>query len=316
MTARENIGKPKFSFVIPTYNRARLLAETLACVFEQTYKNHETIIVDDGSTDETVSVAKSFGDRVNVFSRDHGGCAAARNYGVSQASGDYIFFLDSDDLLFPWTLKHYANAIEREGWPTIVAGELIVFRHRHELDDIVDEPCVSLAYENFFTGSIQSDFFFGTGVCAVLKSEFQKVGGFIERDIAATDSDLQFRLGVAPGFVKIDKPFALGYRDHDENILKSYKKVFGGAQLLIVSEKSNRYPGGEAYRRHREKHIGVRARAMSLKLVRNEFPLKGMQIYFATFPMNFRNLKWKYLLALPVLAVAQWISGSIRGRDK
>lgn len=292
----------KFSFVIPTYNRAELLTATLESVFRQTCNNFEVIIVDDGSTDDSIQVARSFGDSVKVFQRDHAGCAAARNYGVRQASGDYLFFLDSDDLLFPWSLKVYSDSIKEFDFPSIVAGELLRFDDPGELNSQTKSEVVCRSYEHYFEGSLDTKFFLGTGVCAISREEFLKSGGFIERDIAGTDSDLLFRMGTSPGFVKIDSPIVLGYRMHDQNILKNLDKLFGGANFLIDSEKQGKYPGGNPLRRHRETHIGIRTRAISLKLVQNHLPKQALQIYWSTLGLNLRHLKWRYLLAIPTMA--------------
>ena len=97
------------SVVIPTYNRADYIAKTIQSVVEQSYSNFELIIVDDGSTDNTEAIVSSFTDaRISYYKKANAERAAARNYGVSKASGTYITFLDSDDLFKP---GHLAEAI-------------------------------------------------------------------------------------------------------------------------------------------------------------------------------------------------------------
>ena len=99
------------SIIIPTYNRADLIAETLDTVLNQTYPNWECIIVDDGSTDNPLMVIKRYLDldsRFSYFSRpDHKkkGPSSCRNFGIEKAKGEYILFLDSDDLLIKTCLK-------------------------------------------------------------------------------------------------------------------------------------------------------------------------------------------------------------------
>lgn len=89
------------SVIIPTYNRASMLLEALESIFEQTYPVHEIIVVDDGSTDNTREVVENYRDRVSYIYQQNAGPASARNRGLSQATGDYITFLDSDDLYLP-----------------------------------------------------------------------------------------------------------------------------------------------------------------------------------------------------------------------
>ncbi len=89
------------SLIIPTYNRAWLLPQTLACVLEQTYPHLEIIVVNDGSTDETQAVLAGYAGRVKTIHQENQGETAARNAGIAAATGDYFTFLDDDDIIFP-----------------------------------------------------------------------------------------------------------------------------------------------------------------------------------------------------------------------
>ena len=92
---------PTISLVIPTYNRAHLIAETLDSALTQLPAFLEIIVVDDGSTDNTATVLAPYADRVKLIGGPNGGVQLARNRGVAAASGAYIAFCDSDDLLQP-----------------------------------------------------------------------------------------------------------------------------------------------------------------------------------------------------------------------
>src|SRR5438045_7898820 len=116
-----------FSIVIPTYNRSELLREALESVFAQTFTDYEVVAVDDGSTDETVQVLRSYGQQVRFFRQENKGPGAARNLGLTQARGEYVAFLDSDDLWFPWTLATYRRAIEENRHPAMIAGAHVDF---------------------------------------------------------------------------------------------------------------------------------------------------------------------------------------------
>lgn len=96
-----------FSIVIPAYNRADRIGKTLESVLEQTFFQFEVLVVNDGSTDDTVGAVKPYlaDHRVRLFSIENGERGAARNFGVRQARGAYVTFLDSDDLLLPWHLS-------------------------------------------------------------------------------------------------------------------------------------------------------------------------------------------------------------------
>lgn len=102
----------KISVIIPNYNRAGLIAETLSNLLSQTHPPSEIIVVDDGSTDDSIGVIKSFGRRVTLIEQQNRGPGAARNAGLAIARGDYIQFQDSDDLLSLNKLELQAQALE------------------------------------------------------------------------------------------------------------------------------------------------------------------------------------------------------------
>lgn len=92
--------EPLISIIIPTHNRAHLIEETLNSVINQSYNNWECIVIDDGSKDNTAKVVSSIKDeRIKYFYQEHGERSKARNLGLSKANGEFIQFLDSDDLL-------------------------------------------------------------------------------------------------------------------------------------------------------------------------------------------------------------------------
>lgn len=88
------------SVIIPVFNKQDCIAATIQSVLLQTFTDFELILVDDGSTDSSVNIILSIqDDRIKLFSKKNGGVSSARNYGMSKAEGDYLFFLDADDLL-------------------------------------------------------------------------------------------------------------------------------------------------------------------------------------------------------------------------
>jgi glycosyltransferase involved in cell wall biosynthesis len=103
------------SIIVPTYNRAHLIGETIQSVINQTYKNWELIIVDDGSEDDTVSVIKNFTHpRITYFNIEHCGLLGkVRNHGIKHSQGKYIAFLDSDDLWIPGKLQIQVDLLNK-----------------------------------------------------------------------------------------------------------------------------------------------------------------------------------------------------------
>ncbi|MEP3560936.1 MAG: glycosyltransferase [Marinobacter sp.] len=93
---------PLVTVVIPAYNAEQYIEETLRSVLSQSYQNLEIVVVDDGSTDSTAAIVKSFGQQVRyLYQRNSGSCAAPRNHGLKKANGEFITFFDADDVMLP-----------------------------------------------------------------------------------------------------------------------------------------------------------------------------------------------------------------------
>lgn len=119
----------KVSVIIPTYNRARYVIEALESVLNQTYQNLEVIIVDDGSTDKTREVLGPYlvDDRITYIYKENGGPASARNFGLTNSTGEYIAFLDSDDLWLPEKIFYQVECFKTHGDVGIVFTDALAF---------------------------------------------------------------------------------------------------------------------------------------------------------------------------------------------
>ena len=101
--ATPDANRPLVSIIIANYNYGRFLGEAIQSALDQTYPAVEVILVDDGSTDDSLEVAARY--PVRVFPRPNGGVSAARNFGVAQSRGEFVLFLDSDDVYEPRTVE-------------------------------------------------------------------------------------------------------------------------------------------------------------------------------------------------------------------
>jgi glycosyltransferase involved in cell wall biosynthesis len=109
-----------FSLIIPTYNRANFIAKAIQSCLEQEYTHVEILVIDDGSTDNTAQIVQQFTDsRIHYFYKENAERGAARNFGVKQAKGDYVFFLDSDDYLLPNHLSHAHEQLTANAFPEL-----------------------------------------------------------------------------------------------------------------------------------------------------------------------------------------------------
>lgn len=102
-----------FSVIVPTYNRTSCVAEAIESILQQTLPAAEIIVVDDGSTDQTEQTLSAFGQKIRYVKKTNGGVSSARNRGLEEATGEWITFLDSDDLWKPRYLEVQAESIAR-----------------------------------------------------------------------------------------------------------------------------------------------------------------------------------------------------------
>lgn len=128
-------GEPIVSIITPSFNRGNIVFETAHSIFNQTYTNWEWIIVDDGSTDNSLEVLNGFAEkdtRVKVFQRNREpkGACTCRNIGVEKSTGDYVIFLDTDDLLAPFCLEQRVKAASETPDYDFIIFPMLLFKHQ------------------------------------------------------------------------------------------------------------------------------------------------------------------------------------------
>lgn len=181
----------QISVVIPTYNRAGFLKQTIDSVLAQSYPAKEIIVVDDGSTDETLSFLENYGNQIRVISlRENRGVSYARNRGITAAKSEYIAFLDSDDHWFPEKLEkqvvfhqnnpRYKLSYTDESWQYNGKKKKKKAHHRKPSGDI-------------FIPSL-SRTLIGPSSVIIHQSVFEHVGVFDENLPVCEDYDLWLRI--------------------------------------------------------------------------------------------------------------------------
>ena len=310
---------PLFSVIIPTYNREDLLGATLDSLAAQECDDWELIVVDDGSTDGTLDVARGFAarheGRVRVLEQDHRGCAAARNHGAGLAGGEYLAFLDSDDLWFPWTLAIMAEQIEAHGRPAMVAMELSPFRDVQSVALVERSTPDIFVGKDFLADALRSGFALGVAHTVCRRDAYLRAGGCPELNVNGTDSDVLLRMGVEPGYVRVMSPPLLAYRQHDGATTVNPVKGNAGMRMLIRHEEEGLYPGGAERRLQRWGQILIRTRAVSAMCLKVGRADLGWDLYRKTFGWNLRMGRFRYLLGFPALAVWSRLRGARRVYD-
>jgi len=230
-----DLERPIVSVIIPTYNRAHLVGRAIRSVLNQTYQDFEIIVVDDGSTDNTEEVVKSFNDpriRYIRHEKNRGG-SAARNTGIRAARGEYIAFLDSDDEWLPKKLEKQLQKFSQVGKQ--VAAIYVATEWRESQG----EKTVRVFVPRFrgFRGRIFEYLLMKNvvGSCThvmVRKACLEEVGLFDERLPARQDIDLWIRLAKKYEFDFIPEVLSIRYLNNDRISTDSARRVQAYEMLL------------------------------------------------------------------------------------
>jgi glycosyltransferase involved in cell wall biosynthesis len=291
-----------FSVIIPTFNRATLLASTLESVFAQRVSDFEVIVVDDGSTDGTMDYLRSLGKRVNVFQQRNRGAGPARNFGARHAVGKYLAFLDSDDLWFPWSLEIYREVIRGYGDPAFIAGKPYIFSKPQDLHKVKFGATTVERFADYFASGDQLRWWGGSSL-VIRRDAFIDVGGFTEEWVNDEDADLTLRLGVASGFVQITAPVTFAYREHAGSVQRDLQRLLTGTWSRVRAEKKNQYPGGERRAKERRRILTRDIRSVVVGCLKLGLFREAWMLYWATFRWHASLGRVKFLIGAPLLAV-------------
>jgi glycosyltransferase involved in cell wall biosynthesis len=182
------IVRTRVTIAIPAYNAEIWLRETLNSALAQTYPAHEIIVVDDGSRDRTEEVARSFGDKVRYIQQPNQGVSAARNTAIREATGDWIAFLDSDDLIVPEKLAEQVAVIEADPELVVVYS---AFRYLYSDGATAEGPSFP-ARDLWPALRYRTPILPSTAI--IRRSVFDEVTGFNPKYHYGEDWDLWFRI--------------------------------------------------------------------------------------------------------------------------
>lgn len=223
------------SVIIPAYNHAAFLGQTIESVLNQTWQDFEIIVVDDGSRDETPQVAGQFGSAINYIRQDNRGMAATRNTGIRCSTGDVISFLDDDDLWLPDYLCTVVSYFEAD--PTLAAMHTgFQLTSDEEGRDFPQQGTRTVLASELYDTLIEGGFFPPSSV-SVRRSCLSSVGLFDERLQGYADWELWLRICLDHKFIGIPN-MLIKYRLHAgglssnvqhmmEDRLKAVRKHFG-----------------------------------------------------------------------------------------
>ena len=190
---------PFFSIIIPLYNKEKFIQTTLTSVLEQTFQNFEIIIVNDGSTDGSLTILEQFSDdRLKIIHQKNQGVSTARNKGVKQAKATYIALLDADDIWYPNHLEElhksivkypeaalFCNAYQQKLSSNMLQNAIYNLEKKNDIQIVKDYFKASLIHSIAWTSAV-----------AFNKEKFEELGGFQPHIISGQDSDLWIRFAL------------------------------------------------------------------------------------------------------------------------
>ena len=231
---------PRVSVVIPTYNRAETVARAIRSALSQTLQGLEVIVVDDGSTDDTVDVVARFGAAVRYVKQANRGVAAARNRGVEMAWSDYVAFLDSDDEWLPEKLERQMALLEQDPSLGFVYSEAHVVDGAARRVGIKPETRHAETLEELLRGN-----FVPTLTVVARRERVLAAGGFDTTLSGPEDYDLWMRLAARHPFRDIAEPLAL-YHQSDGGLSADPTRIYG--EYVKIFTKLLSHPDFVAHR--------------------------------------------------------------------
>ncbi|MGF1673846.1 MAG: glycosyltransferase [Rivularia sp. (in: cyanobacteria)] len=264
------------SVIVPVFNGERTIEETIKSILNQTFSNIEIIIINDGSTDTTLEIVENILDsRIKIFSYPNGGLSASRNRGISQAKGEYISFIDADDLWTPDKLELQWQALQLNPQAAVA----------YSWTDYIDESSKFIksgrrikVNGDAFSQLLITNFLENGSNPLIRQNALEKVGGFDESLAAAEDKDMWLRLAANYEFVCVEKPQIL-YRISTTSMSTNLKRQ--EAASLKVIERGFSYPKAQKLQHLKKQSLSHLYQYLTFKAI--EAPLQQRQTLTAVY---------------------------------
>lgn len=242
--------KPAISVVCPCYNSAAFVCKALESVVSQTYSPVELIVVDDGSSDNTVETALQYlknnsGISFRIISKPHRGPGAARNEGIMNARGDWVSFIDSDDIWFPEKLAAVAQAIETHLDANFFCHNVVMIQLNGERVQIDYAAMVDLGKP--LGVQLYKRNFFATSTVTCQRNMLLQMGMFDETLLSGQDFDLWLRMApkLKPHFIPEDLSY---YRQRPGSLTFRVWQRWKGAACISIRHRHYANLAGLIYR--------------------------------------------------------------------
>lgn len=246
------------ALVIPTHNRADLIAETLASALNQTLAFTEIVVIDDGSTDHTRDIVERHGARIRYVRTPNQGVQTARNRGIEATTSPLVVFLDSDDLLQPQYLETVLPWMSEHPEIDVVYANFRTFRGQRVDDDKLAqcpfaftagarlERDIFTDIPQLYERSLHYQPLFPSGMMA-RRSYLQRHGGYDPRFSGVGSEDWEFTLrAICSGQVALAARPLVHIRKHDRNQSRSNLRMRLG-EVTVLEHSLQHHPGAHAY---------------------------------------------------------------------
>jgi glycosyltransferase involved in cell wall biosynthesis len=225
---------PAVTVVIPVYEQPNLLGDALDSVCEQTLDNYEVVVVDDASETTMESVVDEYGEHVRLISHDENrGAAEARNTGIDAAHGEYVAFLDADDVWMPTKLEKQLEVFERG---TDYLGIVYTGFVQYELDGTAWKRYPE-ANGNIYRKELEQDRIHPTSTVMVHRDCLERVGGFDSSLPSRQDYDLWIRITEYYTVDYVDE-ILVDKREQPDSISKDFERRIEGDRAVFEKVKN------------------------------------------------------------------------------
>lgn len=289
------------SVVLPTFNGEKYIAEAIDSALAQTIQPHEIIVVDDGSTDNTKKIVCGYGSKVHYIYQENKGVSGAYNTGIAVASGNYVAFLEHDDV---WASEKNARQVQRfendEQLGMVFSPVLLLEEGKPSKRNVInlDDGEGDVSFAAFFTGNRVLN----CSTVMVRRSVFKDAGGFSEELPLSFDYDLWLRIAAKYRVTCLNEPLAT-YRIHDSNLSKDANDLVASVNNLkvILSWADNpfaRTQVGKTIKNQRIAELCHQSAWYCAKLGRKEEELRYLWMAVKAQPLqlgNWRNYFWRSL---------------------
>lgn len=215
---------PLVSVIIPNYNYGKYLKNSIDSVLNQTYKNIELIVVDDGSTDNSIDIALSYGEKLKLIRQVNSGVSAARNIGLANTKGTYVCFLDSDDSWEPEKVDLQIPLFSQQN-VGLVYSSINICNKDLKIQSLMNANYKGNCSNYFYKFPIRSIILLGCSTAMVHKEVIERVGGFDVSLNSSADWDFFRRVSEITEVDFVDKPL-VNYRRHNASMSASSLEVY------------------------------------------------------------------------------------------